>query len=35
VRRPSAKIEPLAKLQRCDEFSAVMRGKRGVRSVFG
>jgi hypothetical protein len=31
----SCALEPLAKFQRCDEFSAVMRGKRGVRGVFG
>jgi isoquinoline 1-oxidoreductase subunit beta len=28
-------IEPLAKLQWCDEFSTGMSGKRGVRGVLG
>ena len=28
-------LEPLAKLQWCDEFSTGMSGKRGVRGVLG
>jgi len=28
-------LEPLAKLQWCDEFSTGMIGKRGVRGVLG
>jgi len=28
-------MEPLAKLQWCDEFSTGMSGKRGVRGVLG
>jgi hypothetical protein len=41
LKRPSAatmdieNLEPLAKLQWCDEFSTGMSGKRGVRGVLG